>query len=153
MDTERILKTAGSHSAIESQRESPYDSERESLLREAILDSLAPALINDREGQIVKSYSKTFEWIFDPEQHGFARWLSEGPQLLSLSALTLAERTTSPIFWISGSPGSGKSTLMRHIHQSPELLRLLRQWTSGKEVTIAAFFFWESGTVMQRSRA
>lgn len=83
MDAERASKDQ-SHSTIDGQREPFYDPDRASLLREAILDSLAPALINDREGQIVESYSKTFEWIFDPEQHEFARWLSGELQLVWL---------------------------------------------------------------------
>ncbi|CAD6581375.1 MAG: hypothetical protein TREMPRED_002993 [Tremellales sp. Tagirdzhanova-0007] len=120
-------------------------SERAAILREAILDSLAISAVNNREDQIVESYVKTFEWIFDPSKHDFADWLTSSPRDDEAPGM-------HPIYWISGSPGSGKSTLMRHIHRSEDTTRLLRRWSPGRGITTASFFFWESGTIMQRSR-
>lgn len=106
-------------------------SERAELLRDSILDSLQLPPINDREEQIVKTSGETCEWIFESDQHGFTEWLSND----------------DPLFWISGSPGSGKSTLMRHVHQ-----KLRVRTRSGPPITIAAFFCWESGVILQRSQ-
>ena len=111
-------------------------SERAALLTEAILDSLSLPALRDRELQIVTSYESTFEWIWQ-QSHPFSQWLT-------------GDHGTS--FWITGLPGSGKSTLLRYIASSPRTHLLLKQWTGGKNVLLASFYFWESGTAMQRSQ-
>jgi len=116
--------------------EAHLSSERALLLRDAILDSLSLSSLHDRESQIVTSYESTFEWIWEPS-HPFSQWLN-------------GHHGTT--FWITGLPGSGKSTLLRHIGSSRRIHSSLRQWTSGRNVLVASFYFWESGTVMQRSQ-
>jgi len=112
-----------------------FSSERGVLLTEAILDSLSLPALRDRELQIVTSYESTFEWIWQ-QSHPFSQWLA-------------GDHGTS--FWITGLPGSGKSTLLRYIASSPKTRSALKQWTGGKNVLLASFYFWESGTAMQRS--
>jgi hypothetical protein len=113
-----------------------FSSERAVLLTEAILDSLSLPALRDRELQIVTSYESTFEWIWQ-QSHLFSQWLT-------------GDHGTS--FWITGLPGSGKSTLLRYIASSPRTHSSLKQWTGGKNVLLASFYFWESGTAMQRSQ-
>ena len=38
------------------------------------------------------------------------------------------EDSGSPVFWISGNPGSGKTTLMRHAFHDPATHKRLRRW-------------------------
>ncbi|KAJ3163477.1 hypothetical protein HDU86_000056 [Geranomyces michiganensis] len=132
-------------------------SDRASLLRGAILDSLAPpSSTDDREAQIGEKYAQTFSWVFD---HHFGSWLGEAEGRLGRNDLQVddeefnaASRTHGGrVFWINGLPGSGKSTLMRYIHQSIRLGQALQPWTADKP-EIASFFFWESGTILQRSQ-
>lgn len=56
------------------------------------------------------------------------------------------------LFWVSGKPGSGKSTLMKHLFNDPRTMTSLEAWTAGRPLVKAGFFFWNSGTVMQMSR-
>jgi hypothetical protein len=119
-------------------------SDRASLIQEAILSSLAiTQASSDRESQITESYSETFSWIFE---HEFGRWLSAP---MSSSPVQAGSHSCNT-FWINGLPGSGKSTLIRYIHERPETRQLIAAWN--QDAVIASFFFWESGTIMQRSQ-
>lgn len=73
----------------------------------------------------------TFDWIFSKEELGFAKWLLEprGP------------------YWIRGSPGSGKSTLVRHIVSSPRLLEVLKP----TKIVRAAHYFQLGSSDLARS--
>lgn len=55
------------------------------------------------------------------------------------------------IFWISGKPGSGKSTLMKFVANDDRTLKLLSQWSSPGKAIIASHYFWNAGTVIQKS--
>ncbi|EKG19373.1 hypothetical protein MPH_03236 [Macrophomina phaseolina MS6] len=57
-----------------------------------------------------------------------------------------------PLYWIKGKPGSGKSTLMKLLHDHERLRQELRSWCKGTHLVIAGFFFWNSGEVMQMSK-
>ncbi|KAL9573378.1 hypothetical protein ACKAV7_003063 [Fusarium commune] len=53
------------------------------------------------------------------------------------------------IYWISGKPGSGKSTLVKFLLHDPRTLASLEQWHD--DVVILSHFFWKPGSVMQQS--
>jgi hypothetical protein len=55
------------------------------------------------------------------------------------------------VYWVNGKAGSGKSTLMRYIYDNPKTKEVLRAWAAEVPLSIAGFFFWNSGTVEQRS--
>lgn len=86
-----------------------------------------------REEGITDAYMGTFQWI----------WTSDFPSWLSVDG--------SPLFWIRGKPGSGKSTLMRHIWDHDELSRLLNSGPHGRPMIKAAFFFYYRGSYVQKS--
>ncbi|RYP70451.1 hypothetical protein DL771_005492 [Monosporascus sp. 5C6A] len=74
------------------------------FLRSLFFDSMG-----HREEQIPQRYAETFEWIFkEPRQasdghplwHNFPAWLEGG---------------SSEIYWITGKPGAGKSTLIKFV--------------------------------------
>ncbi|KAI6361175.1 hypothetical protein MCOR25_006546 [Pyricularia grisea] len=52
-------------------------------------------------------------------------------------------------YWISGKPGSGKTTLMKYIISDPRTQMYLDQWSSG--AVIIPHFIWRLGTSMQQS--
>ncbi|CAG8950716.1 hypothetical protein HYFRA_00002927 [Hymenoscyphus fraxineus] len=109
-----------------------------------IVQSLQYSCMLARHSGIPEAHSKTFRWIFDAEglsmsdsrrNIGFQSWLE----------------TKNGIFWISGKPGSGKSTLMKYICDNPMTRQHLRRWAGASKLNIAEFYFWSSGTDMQRS--
>jgi len=55
----------------------------------------------------------------------------------------------SKMFWISGKPGSGKSTLMKFIATSSETKEHLATWRSGTR--ILTHYFWKAGSAMERT--
>ncbi|KAK8174382.1 hypothetical protein BC567DRAFT_296340 [Phyllosticta citribraziliensis] len=90
----------------------------------------------DRYNNVSVAHKCTFQWIFDNEKRGFPDWLEHH----------------SGIYWISGKPGSGKSTLMKFIMDHNETIRLLESWAGDQKIAVASHYFWTSGSSMQRSR-
>ncbi|KAJ3534310.1 hypothetical protein NM208_g7590 [Fusarium decemcellulare] len=118
------------------------------LINDFILESLAYKSMYDRESEVTEAHTKTLDWIFDGSpleqplrntfRDSFTTWLKT--------------QELGPIYWITGKPGSGKSTLMRFLSQSPIATEYLRQWAAKKPVCTAGFFFWTSGSRQQRSQ-
>lgn len=96
-----------------------------------------------RQNEVTEAYRKTFEWIYqDPVRNSrpwssFINWL----------------QYENGIYWINGKAGSGKSTLMRYICDQRLTMTLLKAWSGATPLTIASFFFWNSGTREQRSQS
>lgn len=96
-----------------------------------------------RYSSIPEAHRQTFGWVFrEPcDQHGESRtgnllgWLQNG----------------DGFFWISGKPGSGKSTLMKFVTDHPKTLQALSTWSYPKPAVVARHFFWSAGTPMQKS--
>ena len=129
---------------------------RKEELQSVFLNRFRFSGMENREGQIAEAYGNTFEWIFgdlDLEREkwsNFKDWLELG----------------SKVYWITGKPGSGKSTLMKficHEEYSEEESNVsymrehrcekhLKKWAAGSKLIIAAFFSWNSGTQLQMSQ-
>ena len=92
-----------------------------------------------RQSTVKEAHRKTFQWVLhdspDWNTSPFQTWLTSG----------------SHAFWIEGKAGSGKSTLMKHLHQQPSFASHLESWAAGKQLVIATFFFWHAGTSLQKS--
>ena len=54
-------------------------------------------------------------------------------------------------YLIEGKPGSGKSTLMKYIRDSPLTTKLLPRNSESDPVIVACHFFWLAGSKLQRS--
>jgi len=121
-------------------RASPWTNTRRSLGGFWICCIFEPS---PREYAIAKAHMTTYEWIFtnpDVETEtrpydSFRAWLQGG----------------RGIYWISGKPGSGKSTLMKFITNHENTRIMLQKWSGSKQHVVASFFFWRAGTSMQRS--
>jgi hypothetical protein len=98
----------------------------------AVLDSLSFKDMRYRHNAISDPHPGTFAWFFDNKFHS---WL----------------RSSDPIFWISGKPGSGKSTLMKYLISTAQKSDSLRRWSDTRKLVIADYFFWVNGTELQRS--
>ncbi|OHF03273.1 hypothetical protein CORC01_01326 [Colletotrichum orchidophilum] len=58
-------------------------------------------------------------------------------------------KSGSPVFWCSGKPGSGKSTLMRYIISDRRTRSALEVWSPS--ALLVSHFFWRPGSLMQQS--
>lgn len=99
---------------------------------QAVLLSLNFESRTVRHSSIAEAYQATFEWVFEGE---LGNWLLNG----------------HGTFWISGRPGSGKSTLMKFIADHRRTKSLLSAWSTPNTTTIAAHYFWSPGTSLQKS--
>ncbi|KXX78252.1 Vegetative incompatibility protein HET-E-1 [Madurella mycetomatis] len=125
---------------------------RKRNLEARFLSALSYEGMDDRESSIAKAHEKTFKWVFDPDetqsQVSLPAWLESADQL----------------YWITGKPGSGKSTLMKFISQppvdgprlkrpererEPRCISYLRRWAQGCDLLVASFYFWASGSKIQ----
>ncbi|KAK7923398.1 hypothetical protein PG985_007469 [Apiospora marii] len=107
----------------------------------AVLRSLNYSARTTRRETIPKAHEETFQWIFDRQsanetRTGFVEWLKHG----------------NKPFWITGRPGSGKSTLMRFISGHSNTLGFLEKVAAPCKTFIVDHYFWSAGTVMQRSQ-
>ncbi|KAI4234886.1 MAG: hypothetical protein LQ349_003513 [Xanthoria aureola] len=109
-----------------------------------LLESLFFPDIVAREEQISDAFEGTCRWIFDSSDDqesnsrpwsNFRKWLE----------------TETGVYWISGKPGSGKSTLMKYIVKSERTPQLLAEWEKGTDLIVVSFFFWSAGMALQKS--
>lgn len=98
-----------------------------------------------REDAITAAYSNTFSWVYLSDPPTVA-----GKPLWSSFPTWLTTDTNEP-FWITGKPGSGKSTLMKLIQQHPQLWTHLHQWAKGLPVMIVNYYAWIAGSQLQKS--
>lgn len=81
-------------------------------------------------------FSQTFQWIFNEDSGtGFTDWL----------------KCEEKIYWITGKPGSGKSTMMKMIVDHPSTQNLLKPWAASRELHLVSHFFWMKGSMGQQS--
>lgn len=106
-----------------------------------ILDQLWFRLIDDRKNSIADAHPKTLEWAIHPLS-GEHTW----------SDLSKWLRQDHGIYWISGKPGSGKSTLMKYLLNHSDVMELLKEWAGNRSLTVAAFFAWNLGSAEQNSQ-
>ncbi|KAI4695626.1 hypothetical protein J4E81_005952 [Alternaria sp. BMP 2799] len=102
--------------------------------------------MHDRYKAIPIAHPGTSQWVFDasPEQpntdgfDSFPRWLTA--------------TGSSNTYWISGKPGTGKSTLMKFVSRHPRTGTHLSAWAKGRTLVKGTFFFSSLGNDMQKSR-
>lgn len=122
-----------------------------------LLNSLKYSRMNERRTQVASSHEKTFAWAYsgmterDIEGEAEASIPDEKAAGLSL-AHPLQEWLREPaakLYWISGKPGSGKSTFMKFLVGNERTKEELR--APGKDVQILSHFFWVGGHELQRN--
>ncbi|CBX96607.1 predicted protein [Plenodomus lingam JN3] len=108
--------------------------------RDSILKWIGFSELNHRYKKIESAYKETFEWIFrqppDGKWSNFQLWL---------------ESENQSFYWITGKPAAGKSTLLKFIYQDPRTKENLAKWSGQRRLVRTAFYFWNSGTVMEMS--
>lgn len=69
----------------------------------------------------------------------------------NLEAAVKGLESNGDLYWITGKPGSGKSTLMKFLYENPRTWQCLRSWHRRQPLVTAGFFFWNPGNQMQMS--
>lgn len=152
------------------------DQDRNQARYDRLLKSLKYATMNERRNQIHHPHTETFQWIFgDAPTSGDAptyedslvydmegdfiadasipegqldRFGRDCQEICKAAAgfIEWARDPSSQLFWISGKPGSGKSTLMKFLAESPRTLELLDSASPAKSRTVVlSHFIWSAG--------
>jgi hypothetical protein len=111
------------------------------VIEDDILNDLQFRVMDFREAEIRENHAHTFDWVYsnsesDDVVNNLRAWLVHG----------------NGIFWIEGKPGSGKSTLMKMLRASGKTRKLLSAWAGRSQLHIGAYFFWLTGTMLQKSQ-
>lgn len=96
--------------------------------------------MNDRLHSTTTPFEGTLEWVFDDHQTnegGVLEWLGN----------TRGDN----LFWITGRPGAGKTTLMKSLFRNDRIFDYLEAWSGHAPGITSAFFFWNCGTELQKS--
>lgn len=136
--------------------------------RERLLQSLKFPGFNERRNQVSMAYDRTFQWIFtgdnEPSQENSTGSDSEDsdregsdledddlgdPSKVSWDLFSNWLSSTADIYWISGKPGSGKTTLVKYVLEHPKTAAYLEIWSPG--ALKISHFFWRPGNEMQQS--
>ncbi|KAI4631838.1 uncharacterized protein J4E87_002544 [Alternaria ethzedia] len=106
----------------------------------AITSKLHFARKDDRYDDIDTAHQNTFNWALESRDSSswpsLANWLGQD----------------GGVYWINGKAGSGKSTLMKYLHQDPRFMDSLERWAGGDHLIVADYYFWSSGAQIQRSQ-
>ena len=152
----RTLSAGSYFKTLDNRHEIYHDARKESMERLVTLADTASKMarqqrllrqlrfrhMSARHSNVADAHPKTFQWIFEesaPKHQSaidFAGWLHSG----------------DPIYWISGKPGSGKSTLMKYLVDETRTLSILQKWAYPDKLVVASFFFWIAGTPIQKSQ-
>ncbi|KAF5601657.1 heterokaryon incompatibility protein het-E-1 [Fusarium subglutinans] len=138
-----------------SEAKAPSDSssiqlspQRRQHLEQIFISRVRYGTIQERVLTIKEAHKGTFRWIFNDNNAGippigFKEWLASDGSL----------------YWITGKPGSGKSTLMKYLLQPIDgsshenrCNGYLQQWAGDQKLTIATFHFWAIGSDIQASK-
>lgn len=107
--------------------------------------------IGDRQADVKSAHQKTFKWILEEAVDETATDKTEHYQQPKLRTWLESTDIKHNIFWISGKPGGGKSTLMKFIATHSDLPKHLENWVGSQKLIIARYFFWNEGIPLQRS--
>jgi Cdc6-like AAA superfamily ATPase len=121
------------------------------VTREGLIDFIADTLrfpsMDDREHAISRPFELTYDWVFDLEPP-----LSDKGVEMWSSLPTWLENKDAVPYWITGKPGSGKSTMMKFITDSAALDRHLQSWSEGRPVYKIRYYAWKPGQELDKSK-
>lgn len=128
--------------------------------RKRLVESLKWPDANARYNRLPDACPGTFDWVFDPAAssphdrlitmhwRGLSVLQPDDSDYLQSALLTWL-KSGENLFWISGKPGSGKSTFTKFIVGHPQTKKALNEWDDS--TIIMSHFFWLPGSEMQKS--
>lgn len=119
-------------------------------IEQKVLQSLIFPQMTFRHERIHENHRRTFDWILEPESDTEDQ-TPQRPKVHFMEWLRSSGSTQS-IYWLSGKAGSGKSTLMKYICSHARVQTELQTWSGDYPLIVASFFFWRSGTELQKSQ-
>ncbi|KAF1845633.1 uncharacterized protein K460DRAFT_377005 [Cucurbitaria berberidis CBS 394.84] len=96
--------------------------------------------LDDRLNSIAKPLGNGFEFVFGESQQqvgGLLEWFGSS--------------RGEGLYWVTGKPGSGKTTLMKHLFRNPRIFSSLEAWSGPTPGITSGFFFWGCGNELQKS--
>lgn len=123
---------------------------RSVAIEQKVLQSLIFPQMRFRHERIHENHSRTFDWIFESEPDTGDQ-AHQRPKVHFMEWLRSSESAHS-IYWLGGKAGSGKSTLMKYICSHERVQTELQTWSGDDSLVVASFFFWRSGTELQKSQ-
>lgn len=124
--------------------------------KERFLGSLQFPEVNARKNQVDDSAPRTFNWVLrigePPRGHetGEAEAKGKGEEILPpWDDFVDFLESEATLYWVSGKPGSGKSTLMKFIEGRQETRDALNRWRP--DTAILSHYFWLPGGEMQKN--
>lgn len=133
--------------------------------RERVLNSLKFESMYARENAspINQSHEGTFQWVFDDVSESDTSSddvsgsdsssddTSNAPEPVWNSFVDWLQ-SDEKFYWISGKPGSGKSSLIRYLVLDPRTTNLLQRRPSAENTKVLRSFIWAAGNSIQRSQ-
>lgn len=123
---------------------------RSVAIEQKVLQSLLFPQMRFRHERIPENHRRTFDWIFGSESDTGNR-THQLPKVHFMEWLRSSESAQST-YWLGGKAGSGKSTLMKYICSHERVQTELQTWSKDNSLVVASFFFWRSGTELQKSQ-
>ena len=107
-----------------------------------VLDSLFFPEMTSRFEDIEPAHRRTYEWIFERGHDTKVQW----------DDFTHWLNSSDDIYWVTGKPGSGKSTLMRFINEHEATGKAISAWSEPLACARAAFSLWNpAATNLQKN--
>lgn len=117
-------------------------------LNNIVVNSLEYKTMYKRQDAIATPFQSTYGWILS--RKSFTLRSGETVKSGIPDWLDSADETRHP-FWITGKPGSGKSTAMKFISQHESTNDGLLAWAGSYPVCILNYFAWKPGILLAKS--
>jgi hypothetical protein len=125
---------------------------KEELCQLQILDLLFFPEIASRYEAIPVAFEDTFDWIFhEPVSRRDSANSLNGDENPAWNSFVNWLHSNDGLYWCTGKPGAGKSTLVKYVLDDPRTVAHLQIWSAGSPMIVAGCFLWSSGTDMQMS--
>ncbi|KAI0108546.1 hypothetical protein GGR51DRAFT_558856 [Nemania sp. FL0031] len=123
VDSEDSIAFTGTDIRLLKDRMASLTEAEDNMFADRIVASLNYASRPVRHDSVPQAHKNTFQWAFDSR---LSKWFSSG----------------SGTFWVSGKPGSGKSTFMKFIARHSQTKDLLTRWAGSADILAVVVHFF-----------